>query len=132
MARIGFVGVGNMGGPMALNLLKAGHAVKVFDLSQTAVENCVDAGAEAAASAADAASDVSVVITMLPRVIMCGLSIAVRTEFWRQQRKGRCLSIARPSMCRHRATLRGRPWLQECRWLMRLSAAVLAARRREP
>ena len=54
MARIGFVGVGNMGGPMALNLLKAGHSVKVFDLSADAVAACVEKGAEAAETAAEA------------------------------------------------------------------------------
>ncbi len=67
MANIGFVGVGNMGGPMALNLLKAGHAVKVFDLSEAAVATCIDAGATAASSAANAAKDVSIVISMLPK-----------------------------------------------------------------
>ena len=56
MARIGFVGVGNMGGPRALNLLKAGHSVKVFDLSADAVAACVKEGAEAAESASAAAS----------------------------------------------------------------------------
>lgn len=67
MARIGFVGVGNMGGPMALNLLKAGHSVKVFDLSQEAVALCVAEGAEAAATASEAASGVGVVVSMLPK-----------------------------------------------------------------
>ncbi len=67
MAKIGFIGVGNMGGPMALNLLKAGHNVKVFDLSEGAVKICVDAGAEAAASAVDAAKGVNIVVSMLPK-----------------------------------------------------------------
>lgn len=67
MAKIGFIGVGNMGGPMALNLLNAGHNVKVFDLSEAAVKTCVDAGGEAAASASDAAKDVNIVISMLPK-----------------------------------------------------------------
>jgi len=39
MARVGFIGVGNMGGPMARNLIKAGHSLKVYDLSDEAVEN---------------------------------------------------------------------------------------------
>lgn len=66
MASIGFIGVGNMGGPMARNLLKAGHAVKAFDLSAELVQKVVDAGGARATSAQDAASDVDAVITMLP------------------------------------------------------------------
>lgn len=66
MAAIGFIGLGNMGGPMARNLVKAGHRLKVFDLSEKAVAGLVDAGAEKAATAADAAHDVEIVVTMLP------------------------------------------------------------------
>jgi len=66
MARIGFVGLGNMGGPMALNLAKAGHAVAVFDIVPDLVARCTAAGATAAASAAEAARGAEVVITMLP------------------------------------------------------------------
>jgi 3-hydroxyisobutyrate dehydrogenase len=66
MARIGFVGVGNMGGHMTRNLVRAGHDVKVFDLSEEAMSFAVQAGAKAASSAADAAAGVEVVITMLP------------------------------------------------------------------
>jgi len=66
MASIGFIGVGNMGGPMARNLLKAGHTVKAFDLSAEAVQKVVDAGGVKAASAQDAAADVDAVVTMLP------------------------------------------------------------------
>ncbi|MEQ8611322.1 MAG: 3-hydroxyisobutyrate dehydrogenase [Parvibaculaceae bacterium] len=66
MSAIGFIGLGNMGGPMARNLLKAGHALKVFDLSATAVDGLVEAGAVKAASASDAAADVEFVVTMLP------------------------------------------------------------------
>ncbi len=64
--KIGFIGLGNMGMPMALNLLKAGHALKVFDLSGPAVQTLVDAGAQAAASPKAAASDAECVVTMLP------------------------------------------------------------------
>ncbi|GLQ05825.1 3-hydroxyisobutyrate dehydrogenase [Sneathiella chinensis] len=67
MAKIGFIGVGNMGGPMAINLLNAGHSVKVFDLAADAVKACVEAGGEAASSATEAASGVGVVISMLPK-----------------------------------------------------------------
>lgn len=64
---IGFLGLGNMGGPMARNLLKAGHQVSVFDLSAAAVSALVEAGAQEATSpAAIARSGVDAVITMLP------------------------------------------------------------------
>jgi 3-hydroxyisobutyrate dehydrogenase len=66
MATIGFIGLGNMGGPMARNLLKAGHKVRAFDLVQANLDGLAAAGAVAAASAADAANAVEVVITMLP------------------------------------------------------------------
>ncbi|NIF76384.1 3-hydroxyisobutyrate dehydrogenase [Paraburkholderia sp. Cy-641] len=64
--KIGFIGLGNMGAPMALNLLKAGHAVSVFDLSAQAVRTLADAGAQAAGSPRAAASEAECVITMLP------------------------------------------------------------------
>ena len=65
--KIGFVGLGNMGGPMAHNLLKAGHQLTVSDLSETAVADLVAAGASAAPSIAELArSDVEMIISMLP------------------------------------------------------------------
>ena len=64
MARIGFVGLGNMGAPMARNLVKAGHAVAVFDLDATAMARV--AGSAVVASAAAAARGAAFVITMLP------------------------------------------------------------------
>jgi 3-hydroxyisobutyrate dehydrogenase len=66
MARIGFVGLGNMGGPMARNLVKAGHAVSVFDIVPDLVAACAAAGATAAESAAAAARGADLVLTMLP------------------------------------------------------------------
>lgn len=66
MARIGFVGLGKMGAPMARNLLNAGHEVVVFDIVQPAVDALVAAGAKAGFSAAAAAKDADFVITMLP------------------------------------------------------------------
>ncbi|MCF8471075.1 MAG: 3-hydroxyisobutyrate dehydrogenase [Parvibaculum sp.] len=66
MAAIGFIGLGNMGGPMARNLVKAGHALKVFDLAPGAVSALVEAGASSAGSASEAARDVEFVVTMLP------------------------------------------------------------------
>jgi 3-hydroxyisobutyrate dehydrogenase len=64
--KIGFVGLGNMGAPMALNLIKAGHSLNVFDLNVKAVRMLIDAGAKEAASPKLAASDAECVITMLP------------------------------------------------------------------
>jgi 3-hydroxyisobutyrate dehydrogenase len=66
MARIGFVGLGNMGLPMALNLVKAGHALAGYDVSASQSQQLVAAGGSAAASIAAAASGADVVITMLP------------------------------------------------------------------
>ncbi|MBM3557676.1 MAG: 3-hydroxyisobutyrate dehydrogenase, partial [Alphaproteobacteria bacterium] len=66
MAKIGFIGLGNMGGPMARNLIKAGHEVKGFDLATGAVEIFVKAGGAKAATAKDAAQGVEAVVTMLP------------------------------------------------------------------
>ncbi len=66
MAKIGFVGLGNMGGPMVENLLKAGHTVRAFDVVAKSVARAVDAGAGAAASVGEAVEGADVVITMLP------------------------------------------------------------------
>lgn len=66
MQHIAFIGLGNMGGPMALNLVKAGYKLTVFDLVPAAVKTLTDAGASSAASIADAAKSGDVVITMLP------------------------------------------------------------------
>ena len=59
--KIGFIGLGNMGGPMAANLAKAGHEVTGFDMAKVAID-----GVTLAASAAQAATGADVVITMLP------------------------------------------------------------------
>jgi 3-hydroxyisobutyrate dehydrogenase len=66
MAKVGFIGLGNMGLPMARNLLKAGHAVTAFDLIDSALDAAVAAGAVAAVAPAAAASAAEYVITMLP------------------------------------------------------------------
>jgi 3-hydroxyisobutyrate dehydrogenase len=63
---IAFIGLGNMGSPMARNLLKAGHALAVHDLNTAAVDALVADGARPCASPADAASDADLVLTMLP------------------------------------------------------------------
>ncbi len=66
MARIGFIGLGNMGLPMAINLVKAGHAVTGFDLVSGLLDKLAEAGGKVAATAGDAARGAEVVITMLP------------------------------------------------------------------
>jgi 3-hydroxyisobutyrate dehydrogenase len=66
MSIIAFIGVGNMGGGMALNLVKAGHEVWAFDLSKDALARVVAGGATAAGSAVDAATGADVIVTMLP------------------------------------------------------------------
>lgn len=65
MAKIGFVGLGHMGLPMALNLLKAGHEVTGFDLQASALQTLVEAGGFAAARLAEVATDKEVIFTML-------------------------------------------------------------------
>jgi 3-hydroxyisobutyrate dehydrogenase len=64
--KTGFIGLGHMGGPMAANLLKAGHAVTAFDLVPAALDAAKAAGATLAASPRAAAEGAEVVITMLP------------------------------------------------------------------
>lgn len=66
MTTIAFIGLGNMGSPMALNLLQAGYDLRVFDVVSKAQESAVDAGAKACASAADTVAGASIVISMLP------------------------------------------------------------------
>ncbi len=66
MAKIGFIGLGNMGVPMALNLIKAGHAVAGFDVSPKGMDALKSAGGSAAGDVAAAAGTSEVLITMLP------------------------------------------------------------------
>ncbi|CAA0092886.1 3-hydroxyisobutyrate dehydrogenase [Zhongshania aliphaticivorans] len=66
MAKVAFIGLGNMGGPMAANLVKAGHEVTVFDLVEAAMDSVVAQGASKASSALDALAGADTVITMLP------------------------------------------------------------------
>ena len=66
MTQIAFIGLGNMGGPMALNLIKAGHALRVFDLSPAALEAARTAGATVAANPAEAVKGAEAVVSMLP------------------------------------------------------------------
>jgi 3-hydroxyisobutyrate dehydrogenase len=66
MANIAFIGLGNMGGPMAINLVKAGHQVCVFDLSAEAVAHVVEQGASTKKQAKDCVKDAQYIISMLP------------------------------------------------------------------
>jgi 3-hydroxyisobutyrate dehydrogenase len=64
--RIGFIGLGNMGGPMALNLIKAGHSLVVHDVRRNMAEPHLAGGAKWADTPADAAKDADLVLTSLP------------------------------------------------------------------
>ncbi|WP_414472267.1 3-hydroxyisobutyrate dehydrogenase [Microvirga sp. M2] len=66
MTSIAVIGLGNMGGPMAANLVKAGHAVTGFDLSPASCDQARSHGVRIAGSTADAVRDMEIVITMLP------------------------------------------------------------------
>lgn len=67
MAVIGFIGLGNMGGPMCHRLIAAGHEVRVFDMSAEKVAEAVEVGGVATGSAAECASGVEFLFTSLPR-----------------------------------------------------------------
>lgn len=66
MTKIGFIGLGNMGGPMAANLAKAGFDVTATDLSIAALDRAVEAGCKRGDSVADVVKDADVVVSMLP------------------------------------------------------------------
>jgi 3-hydroxyisobutyrate dehydrogenase len=66
MSTIGFIGLGNMGLPMARNLMRAGHLLRAFDVVPASVDAAVAAGATAARSPAETTAEAELVITMLP------------------------------------------------------------------
>ena len=66
MTNIGFIGLGNMGGPMAKHLINANHQVKGFDLVPDCISRFENSGGTAAKDVADASTDVEIIITMLP------------------------------------------------------------------
>lgn len=66
MQHIAFIGLGNMGAPMAHNLLRAGYQLSVYDLSAPAMEALTGAGARGAVTAADAVREADIVVSMLP------------------------------------------------------------------
>ncbi|WP_417320343.1 3-hydroxyisobutyrate dehydrogenase [Emcibacter sp.] len=66
MARVAFIGLGNMGSGMAANLIKAGHELKVFDLNEEAMAGLKEQGGMPSDSVTEAVTDVDAVVTMLP------------------------------------------------------------------
>ena len=76
MTTIAFLGLGNMGGPMAANLVKAGHTVRGFDPVPEAVKTAQDNGIETFPAAIEAVSAAEVVVTMLPN----GLTVATESN----------------------------------------------------
>jgi 3-hydroxyisobutyrate dehydrogenase len=66
MTKIAFIGLGNMGAPMAVNLVKAGHQVRAFDLIPASLQSFVATGGKQTSSAKEAAEGAEVVISMLP------------------------------------------------------------------
>ena len=66
MTTIAFIGLGNMGGPMAGNLVKAGYEVRAFDLSQASKDAAAELGVGIAGSAQEAVAEAEIVVTMLP------------------------------------------------------------------
>jgi 3-hydroxyisobutyrate dehydrogenase len=66
MARVGFIGLGKMGAPMAANLIQSGHQLKVYDVMPEGLARAVGAGAEAAGNLAEVVTGVEAVVTMLP------------------------------------------------------------------
>lgn len=67
MARIAFIGLGNMGGPMAANLVKAGHEVTGFDLASTVLKAAEESGVKPASHASQAVKGAEIILTMLPQ-----------------------------------------------------------------
>src|SRR5690348_9526849 len=66
MAKVAFIGLGNMGGGMAANLVKAGHEVRAFDLSEEAAGRAREHGAQTFGSVGEAVEGAEAVVTMLP------------------------------------------------------------------
>ena len=66
MNTIGFIGLGLMGKPMAINLIKAGYSVIVYNRSKPAIDELVSMGASSAKSPKDLARQVNIIISILP------------------------------------------------------------------
>jgi 3-hydroxyisobutyrate dehydrogenase len=87
MTTIGFIGLGNMGLPMAANLVKAGHAVVGFDLGAKAKAAAAAAGIAVADTVAAAIAGAEVVVTMLPAGPQVRRSMQARPASWPRQRR---------------------------------------------
>ena len=87
MTTIAFIGLGNMGNPMAANLVKAGHAVQGFDLVPENLKVARDNGVVIMANAPAAVRDAEVVITMLPPASTCCRSTRTSRQ---KPRRARC------------------------------------------
>ena len=85
--KIGFIGLGVMGRPMAKNLIKAGYELHVYDVVPKGVEELVAAGAIAEESNKAVAQKSDVVITMLPNSPHVKAVITGRTAFWKESTK---------------------------------------------
>lgn len=96
--KIGFIGLGNMGAPMATNLAKAGHEVTGFDVAGTTAE-----GVRVADSLEAAVAGMDAVITMLPNGSILRQVAAQAIPIWR---RARCSSTVPPSMWKARRTPR--------------------------
>ena len=93
MSNIAFIGLGNMGGPMAANLVKAGHTVTGFDLFDAAKTAAAASGVTIAASAREAVAEADTVVTMLP----AGRHVlAAHADLCPRRPRARSSSIARP------------------------------------
>ncbi len=125
MAKIGFIGLGNMGLPMAQNLIKAGHDVTGFDVTPAGPSKLAEAGGRAAKEIGDAAAEMDFVITMLPAGSMCATSISATEAYSPARRRAPSSSTARRSTSKPRARDRGsgeerlshagRPGFRRCR-----------------
>ena len=99
MTKIAFIGLGNMGGGMAANQAKAGHAVAAFDLSAQALERAVTAGCVAAGSVAEAVKNAEVVITMLPADLARPATLRAVSTSMVEQSSSRAVDGAAPMIC---------------------------------
>jgi 3-hydroxyisobutyrate dehydrogenase len=100
MTIIAFIGLGNMGNPMAANLVKAGHHVRGFDLMPENLDVAREHGVIVMADASVAVAEADVVITMLP----AGKHVlSVYEDIAPKAKEARCSSIARPSTWIRRA-----------------------------
>ena len=87
--KIGFVGIGSMGTPMSINLLRAGYELTVYDIQEEAMEALVQLGVKAAASPKEVAQASDIVLTSLPTPeAVESVALRARAVFWREPEKG--------------------------------------------